>query len=341
LSQHSPCTHINASLRQLNTFGIDVPCEALIEFSSADELTNLGGEEALPRPFHVLGGGSNVLLTGPVQGTVLLNRIKGISVVDEDPESVWLKVGAGEGWHDLVLYAISNSWGGIENLALIPGTVGASPIQNIGAYGVEVKDTITEVEVWDWETDSLRSYKNKECRFGYRDSVFKGQLKGRIVVTAVTFQLSKKPRLNTAYGAIQDELTALGLEPSVQSVAQAVINIRKSKLPDPAVIGNAGSFFKNPTIPEDVFKQLKDRHPTVPSYPAGNGLVKLPAGWLIEYCGWKGRREGEAGVHAKQALVLVNYGNAAGQEIWDLSEAVLKSVKETFGIQLEREVQVW
>jgi UDP-N-acetylmuramate dehydrogenase len=341
LSQHSPCTHINASLRQLNTFGIDVPCEALIEFSSADELANLGGEEALPRPFHVLGGGSNVLLTGPVQGTVLLNRIKGISVVDEDPESVWLKVGAGEGWHDLVLYAISNSWGGIENLALIPGTVGASPIQNIGAYGVEVKDTITEVEVWDWETDSLRSYKNKECRFGYRDSVFKGQLKGRIVVTAVTFQLSKKPRLNTAYGAIQDELTALGLEPSVQSVAQAVINIRKSKLPDPAVIGNAGSFFKNPTIPEDVFKQLKDRHPTVPSYPAGNGLVKLPAGWLIEYCGWKGRREGEAGVHAKQALVLVNYGNAAGQEIWDLSEAVLKSVKETFGIQLEREVQVW
>jgi UDP-N-acetylmuramate dehydrogenase len=282
-----------------------------------------------------------VLLTSAIKGTVILNRIKGITVVKEDANETWLRAGAGEVWHDLVLHAIGNNLGGIENLALIPGTVGAAPIQNIGAYGVEVKDTITEVECWHWEEKKLVTFSNEDCRFGYRDSVFKHSLKGKVVVTAVTFRLSKQPVLHIDYGAIRDELKAMELEPSVQSIAQAVINIRRSKLPDPAVIGNAGSFFKNPTISRDAFAGLQARYPAIPSFPASEGLVKIPAGWLIEQCGWKGYRSGNAGVHAKQALVLVNYGNATGREIWGLSDAVLHSVNETFGIELEREVQVW
>jgi UDP-N-acetylmuramate dehydrogenase len=249
--------------------------------------------------------------------------------------------GAGEVWHDLVLYAISNGWGGIENLALIPGTVGAAPIQNIGAYGVEVKSTVTEVEVWHWEGVELQTFSNEECRFGYRDSIFKHELKDRVVITAVTFKLAKRPELHLDYGAIRDELAAMVATPSVQTVAQAVINIRRSKLPDPAVIGNAGSFFKNPTIPKTDFEALKAEFWAIPSFPAGEGLVKVPAGWLIEQCGWKGYRCGDAGVHAKQALVLVNYGGATGEEILQLSTDVMKSVKEKFGITLEREVQVW
>jgi UDP-N-acetylmuramate dehydrogenase len=320
---------------------MNVKAEALVEISDADHLVLLARDRDLPRPLHILGGGSNVLLKGDIGGTIVLNRIEGISAVLEDAEAVWLKVGAGIAWHDFVLYAIGNGLGGIENLALIPGTVGASPIQNIGAYGVEVKDTISEVEVWNWEEGKLLSFDNASCRFGYRDSIFKNELKGRIVVTSVTFRLSRHPILHTEYGAIRDELAAMGQEPSVQSVAQAVINIRRSKLPDPAVIGNAGSFFKNPTISEEAFTALKEKHPNIPSYPAGEGLIKVPAGWLIEASGWKGRREGEAGVHAKQALVIVNYGEATGDEIWALSEAVLEAVKAGFGIALEREVQVW
>lgn len=330
-----------ASLRSLNTFGMDVTAEALIELSHPAQLAAIAADAQLPQPFHVLGGGSNVLLTQAVKGTVILNRIRGISVVQEDAEAVWLKAGAGEVWHDLVLHAIGNNLGGIENLALIPGTVGASPIQNIGAYGVEVKDTIAEVEAWDWEAGKLINFSNEACRFGYRDSIFKQELKGRVVVTAVIFRLSKQPVLHTDYGAIRDELAAMDVAPSVQSIAQAVINIRRSKLPDPAEIGNAGSFFKNPTIAQAQFDALRERFPTIPSYPAGEGRIKVPAGWLIEHCGWKGRRVGDAGVHARQALVLVNYGGASGADVWALSTAVLNSVEETFGIVLEREVQVW
>jgi UDP-N-acetylmuramate dehydrogenase len=325
----------------LNTFGIDVNADAIIELNDANQLQEITADGSLPQPLHVMGGGSNVLLTSAIKGTVILNRIKVISVVREDADSVWLRAGAGEVWHDLVLYAIANNLGGIENLALIPGTVGAAPIQNIGAYGVEVKDTITEVECWHWQEKKIITFSNEDCRFGYRDSIFKHDLKGKVVVTAVTFRLSKHPVLHTDYGAIREELKTIGLEPSVQSIAQAVINIRRSKLPDPAIIGNAGSFFKNPTIPKDLFAELQERFPTIPSYPAAEGLVKVPAGWLIEQCGWKGHRSGDAGVHARQALVLVNYGTATGSEIWALSDAVLQSVKQTFGIELDREVQVW
>lgn len=320
---------------------MDVTADAIVELTDLRQLPKIAADPTLPKPFHVLGGGSNVLLTAPVQGTVILNRIKGFEVTDEDTAGVTLRVGAGEVWHDLVLYAISNNLGGIENLALIPGTVGAAPIQNIGAYGVEVKDSILEVEAWDWTQQKLITFDNAACRFGYRDSIFKHEMKGRVVVTAVIFRLSRHTVLHTDYGAIRDELKTIGAEPSVQSIAQAVINIRRSKLPDPAVVGNAGSFFKNPTITKSAFESLRQRFPMIPSYSAPEGMVKVPAGWLIEQCGWKGHRNGDAGIHPKQALVLVNYGGASGDEIWKLSEAVLQSVKATFGMELEREVQVW
>jgi UDP-N-acetylmuramate dehydrogenase len=320
---------------------MDVYADTLVELSDPAQLAEIATDNSLARPFCVLGGGSNVLITAPVKGTVILNRIKGINAIGENSDSVTVRVGAGEVWHDLVLYATENGLGGIENLALIPGTVGATPIQNIGAYGVEVKDTIESVEIWDWERGEAGAFSNADCRFGYRDSIFKHELKGRVVITAVSFRLSKRPVLHTDYGAIRHELAAMGLEPSVQSIAQAVINIRGSKLPDPAVIGNAGSFFKNPTISAEAFDQLRGRFPAIPSYPAGDGLVKVPAGWLIEQCGWKGYRSGNVGMHAKQALVLVNYGAAVGGEVWELSGKVLQSVLDTFGIELEREVQVW
>ncbi len=320
---------------------MDARAEALLELTDAAQLPLIAADAYLPKPFHVLGGGSNVLLTGPVKGTVILNRIRGIAMVKEDANAVWLRTGAGEVWHEVVLHAIGNGLGGIENLALIPGTVGASPIQNIGAYGMEVKDTIDEVEAWDWEEGALRRFSNEACRFGYRDSIFKGPLKGKVVVTAVIFRLSKNPVLHTDYGAIRDELAAMGAEPSVSSIAQAVINIRRSKLPDPAVIGNAGSFFKNPTIEAEQYEELRAAHPAIPAYPVLDGRIKVPAGWLIEQCGWKGRRLGDAGIHAKQALVVVNHGRATGGELWALSEQILKDVKARFGIELEREVQVW
>lgn len=331
----------DAPLYGLNTFGFRVSAQCLVELTDVSQLEEISADKALPRPFHILGGGSNVLLNGPVQGTVILNRIKGIEVTAEDSDHVWLKVGAGEVWHDLVLYAIANGLGGLENLALIPGTVGASPIQNIGAYGVEVKDTIAQVAAWDWEASGIRTFSNEACRFGYRDSIFKQELRGRVVVTSVTFRLSRHPLLNVEYGAIRDELASMNADPSVESIAQAVINIRRSKLPDPAVIGNAGSFFKNPTIPGPVYESLKTAYPALPAYPAPDGQLKVPAGWLIEACGWKGFRRGDAGVHARQALVLVNYGTAGGADIWALSEDVLQSVRDKFGIELEREVQVW
>lgn len=329
----------NQSLYGLNTFGIRESAEAMLSITDPEQLAELPGLD-LPKPLRVVGGGSNVLLTGPVRGTVLLNRIRGIRIEREDAEHAWLRAGAGEVWHDLVVFAIANGWGGIENLALIPGTVGASPIQNIGAYGVEVKDTIDSVRYWDQERNLFQEIDNAGCRFGYRDSIFKNELKGRIVVCSVVFRLAKNPVLNTAYGAILDELAAMGQEPNVVSIAQAVINIRRSKLPDPAVTGNAGSFFKNPVISIAEFEALKAAHPGIPSFIAPEG-VKVPAGWLIEQCGWKGRREGNAGVHPAQALVIVNYGNATGSEILKLSAEIMESVQQRFGILLEREVQIW
>lgn len=333
--------HSNQSLRLINTFGVD---EMAVNFCSLDEEAQLTEDalNKLPGPLHVLGGGSNILLTGPVGGTVLRNQLKGIKVISESAESVLVEAAAGEIWHDLVLYAIGNNWGGIENLALIPGTVGAAPIQNIGAYGVEVKETIDRVWYYDLKDHQIKSINAGECSFGYRDSVFKQELKGGYIILSVIFKLSKMPQLRLDYGAIRAELDKHGIKmPTISDVAQSVISIRRSKLPDPLVTGNAGSFFKNPVISEDHFEELKTEHEDIPSFPVAGSKVKVPAGWLIEQDGWKGYRDGDKGVHPHQALVLVNYGNAGGKEILELSERIINSVHKRFKIKLEREVQIW
>ncbi len=332
----------NISLKPYNTFGIDMPAEYFVEVTDETLFIPFLDDTELPKEKRVLGGGSNILLTKPVKGLTIHNKIKGIFKVKEDEEHVWVRAGAGELWHDLVMYAIDNNLGGIENLALIPGTVGAAPIQNIGAYGVEVKETIDNINAWHWESRNFFPYYNSECAFGYRDSIFKHQLKDKVFITSVTFRLNKQHKLNTSYGAIEQELEKMKVTtPDIKSIANAVIAIRSSKLPDPKKIGNAGSFFKNPTISKDQYNTLKETHHGIPSYPVDNDTVKVPAGWLIEQCGWKGFRAGDTGVHEKQALVLVNYANASGKAIWDLSGNILKTVHDKFGIDLEREVQVW
>jgi len=329
----------NISLKPYNTFGIDVAAEYFTELNDIDHLPEI---TSLPYEKHILGGGSNILLTKPVTGLVIHNKLKGITVEKEDKNHVWLRVQAGEIWHDLVLYAINNGLGGIENLALIPGTVGASPMQNIGAYGVEAKETIESVSFWYWKERKTLTYNNRECNFGYRDSIFKQELRDKTFITSVVYKLNKRPQYNISYGAIAHELENMGVqELSVKAIAYAVIHIRTSKLPDPKVIGNAGSFFKNPTISKKQFDLLRIKYPNIPSYPVSDDLIKVPAGWLIEQCGWKGYKKGDTGVHTKQALVLVNYGTANGDEVWKLSGEIVHSVKELFGIELEREVQVW
>lgn len=329
----------NISLKPYNTFGIDVPAEYFTELS---DIGLLGEMTSLPQQKHIIGGGSNILLTKPVHGLVVHNTLKGISVANEDKDHVWLNVASGEVWHNLVLFAIHNGWGGLENLALIPGTVGASPMQNIGAYGAEAKETIENVTCWHWQEKTFVTYNNRECGFGYRDSIFKHRLKDKVFITSVIYKLSKQPVYNTSYGAIEQELVEMGVtELSVKAIAQAVINIRTSKLPDPKQAGNAGSFFKNPTIAVAHYERLHSEYPDIPSYRVNDEMIKVPAGWLIEKCGWKGHRSGDVGVHTRQALVLVNYGNAKGSDIWKLSGDIVNSVQEKFGIELEREVQVW
>lgn len=325
------------SLKSYNTFGIDVSAHYFGHITSREELKEING----PDPICILGGGSNVLFTKDVEGLVLLNEIKGIEVVNETSEFVFVRAGGGEEWHDFVTYCIDHNYAGVENLALIPGSVGASPIQNIGAYGVEVKEVIEEVEAWNIKEKSFRIFKNEECAFGYRDSVFKRTYKGKYLISSVTFKLSKKPVFKTSYGAIQDELNRMGVqELSIRAIADAVIHIRQSKLPDPKQIGNAGSFFKNPEVPLSVFEQLKLTHPSIVGYPVGSDKMKLAAGWLIEQAGWKGYKKGNTGVHHQQALVLVNYGGATGEEIFQLSEEIVASVKAKFNIELEREVNI-
>lgn len=329
----------NISLKSYNTFGIDMSAASYIELHSEDALSGL---TAMPGYKKVLGGGSNLLLTASVNGLIIRNCLKGIAIVKENEDHTWLEVKAGENWHELVIYAIANNLGGIENLSLIPGCVGASPMQNIGAYGVEVKDTIESVTAWHWEDKKFITLTNEDCRFGYRESIFKKSLKDKVLITSVVFRLDKKHQVNTGYGAIQEELTKMGIsEPTIKNVSDAVISIRRSKLPDPTVVGNAGSFFKNPTIPIAYYETLKTEYPLMPAYMVDEQHVKIPAGWLIEQRGWKGFREGDAGVHPKQALVLVNYGGANGAQIWELSDRIVQSIKETYGIELEREVNVW
>ena len=329
----------NIFLKPYNTFGIDVPAAYFTELHDVNDLAAITD---MPQQKHILGGGSNILLTKPVDGLVVHNKLKGITIEREDDNHVWLRVAAGEVWHELVLYAINKGLGGIENLALIPGTVGASPMQNIGAYGVEAKETIDSVTFWYWKEKTFLTYNNRDCHFGYRDSIFKHALRDKSFITSVVYKLSKQPKYNVSYGAITQELEAMGVqELSVKAIAYAVMNIRTSKLPDPKQIGNAGSFFKNPTIAKAQYDLLHTKYPHIPSYTVSDTMVKVPAGWLIEQCGWKGYKHGDTGVHAKQALVLVNYANAKGNEIWHLSGEIVDSVRERFGIELEREVQVW
>ena len=334
------------SLKQFNTFGIEVYSKYFSRFSSVSELKELiaspiMGVTAATIPLVILGGGSNMLFTRSVDGLVLKNEIKGIEKVDEDDEYLHIKVGAGENWHQFVMHCINNNYAGVENLALIPGNVGASPMQNIGAYGVEIKDVFHSLQAYHIKDHSLVTFNKSDCAFGYRESVFKNKFKEQFIITDVIFKLRKTAALNISYGAIKQELELMHVAaPDIRSVAQAVMNIRSSKLPDPAVIGNAGSFFKNPEIDAGLFNSLKERFPAIVGYQLESGAVKLAAGWLIEQCGWKGYRKGDAGCHAKQALVLVNYGNATGKEIYDLSTEILKTVNDKFGVQLEREVNI-
>ncbi len=327
------------SLLPYNTFGIDVQAEYFTEVTA---LADLQEAAALPHRMRPLGGGSNVLLTANVPGLVVRNALKGITLLREDDQYVWLQVASGEVWHELVLHAIDRGWGGIENLALIPGTVGAAPMQNIGAYGVEAREVIEDVTFLHLPDKKLVTFSNADCLFGYRESIFKHGFRDKAFITSVSFRLSKQPVFRTNYGAIEQELRTMGVqELSIKAIAQAVINIRSSKLPDPAVVGNAGSFFKNPEILRVHYEQLLGQYPGMPSYPVGSDTVKVPAAWLIEQDGWKGYRDGDIGVHDRQALVLVNYGHAHGNQIWELSGRIIASVQERFGITLEREVQVW
>jgi len=328
----------NVSLKDYNTFGIDVKARWLSSFDSQDALPEM--LEARPGPLLILGGGSNILLTRDFDGLVLRNGIKGIGVVREDAQYVYVRVGAGENWHGFVQYALQRGWAGVENLSLIPGNVGAAPMQNIGAYGVELKEVFYELSAYHLEEKKVYTFSLNDCEFGYRESVFKRRYKGQFVILDVTFRLYKVPRLHTEYGAIREELEKMGVgELTIQAVAEAVVRIRQSKLPDPAEIGNAGSFFKNPTVTALKFEELRGAFPDIVGYPGPSG-VKLAAGWLIEQCGWKGYRKGDAGCHDRQALVLVNYGHAGGREIYDLSEEILQSVKVKFGVELEREVNI-
>jgi UDP-N-acetylmuramate dehydrogenase len=289
----------------------------------------------------VLGGGSNLLLTKNFEGLVLKNELHGISILKTENEFTYVKSAAGEVWHNFVLFCIENNLGGVENLSLIPGSVGAAPMQNIGAYGIEIKDVFQELEAYEIATGKIKTFNLTECKFGYRESVFKQDLKNQYIITSVTFRLTKNPKLNTSYGAINDELQKQGISnPTIKDVSNAVIAIRKSKLPDPKEIGNSGSFFKNPVVLKSHLEKLKETYLDIPSYPVDDMHVKLAAGWLIEKAGWKGKTIGNYGVHKNQALVLVNYGGANGSDIFKLSEDILLSIKTQFGVELEREVNI-
>jgi len=332
----------NISLRPYNTFGLNVRAKLMARIDSVPSLQQVLNDKSLRDESRlVLGGGSNILLTRDVDGLVIKNEIEGIEVVEETEEHVLVRSGAGVVWHELVLYCIGRGYGGIENLSLIPGNVGAAPMQNIGAYGVELKDVFHSLEAVETHTGQVYCFTASDCAFDYRESIFKRAWKDRFIIVSVTLRLAKHPKLNTSYGTIEQELERMGVDrPDIRDVSQAVINIRRSKLPDPAQLGNSGSFFKNPVVPEHLYRELQQAYPDIPGYPFGE-RVKLAAGWLIEQCGWKGQVVGNTGSHARQALVLVNYGNATGTEIFNLSEQIIRSVYDTFGVQLEREVNVY
>jgi len=332
----------NVSLKSYNTFGIDVRADWLAVIESEEQLLTILDD--LPgMPKLILGGGSNVLFLNDFRGLILLNRIKGKKIIRETDKDIIVRVKAGENWHELVMWAVENNYGGIENLALIPGNAGTAPVQNIGAYGREIKDVLEQVTAIDMKTGKRTVFSNRDCAFGYRHSIFKEpENKGRYYITEIDLRLTKPPHpLYTEYGSLRKKLQEKNItSPTIKSIAEAVIEIRRSKLPDPAKIGNAGSFFKNPVISENKFRHLISRYHGMPHYRLNENRVKIPAGWLIEKAGLKGYREGDAGVHEKQALVLVNYGNATGQQIFDLSEKIIRIVREKFDILLQREVNI-
>ena len=333
----------NRSLKALNTFGTEAYTQEYCRFSSKEELGEvLKYTRNRSVPLLILGGGSNILFTRNWEGITAHNGIEGIEILREDAKQVWVRAGAGVVWHEWVQWAVERNLGGMENLSLIPGTAGAGPMQNIGAYGVELKDIFHELEACHIPSGEWHTFSADDCKFGYRNSVFKNIHKGKYVIGYVTLCLQKNPLVfHTAYGAISQELEKMQVSPGVRSISEAVSRIRRSKLPDPSQIGNAGSFFKNPSIPVSLFERIKSEHPDIPSYPGmESGTIKIPAGWLIEKSGWKGFREGDAGVHRLQALVLVNYGAAAGKDIFLLSERILQDVKRRFGVELEREVNI-
>lgn len=329
----------NFPLKNLNTFGIDVRARYFTRAGSVEELKQVLEDNRNFFPFMVIGGGSNILFTSDYNGLIIQPSMKGIKIIDNNHDHCMVEVGAGEDWDDFVSWSVENNLGGVENLSLIPGSTGSSPIQNIGAYGTELKDVVEKVNYLDLETFEMISINNRDCHFGYRASIFKNQLKNRVIITSVIFRLKHHPLFNTSYGNLHAETIRLG-KISLVTIRNAVINIRRYKLPDPKLLGNAGSFFKNPVVETAKALELKDRYTSMPQFPASDLFVKIPAGWLIEQCGWKGRRTGNAGVHDKQALVLVNFGNATGYEIKALAMKIRDSVLEKFDINLEPEVNI-
>jgi len=333
--------HTNFSLKNFNTFGIEAKAQKFVAVDSVTELKSVLKQHQDEKKF-ILGGGSNMLLTQDIDALVIHIDLKGKKVIQENEDYVWVECQAGENWHEFVLWTLAQDYGGLENMSLIPGNVGTTPVQNIGAYGAEIKDTMTSCEAIKIDTFETKTFSNADCHFGYRESVFKQEVKDQYIITSVVFQLTKRNHtINTGYGDIQSELSKKEIEnPTIQDVSNAVIAIRKSKLPDPRDLGNSGSFFKNPILLKSDFEKIHVQFPEMKYYDVSETEVKVPAGWLIEQAGFKGKRFGDAGIHKNQALVLVNYGNATGQEILDVSKDIQKTIYEKFGIQIEAEVNV-
>ncbi|MGB5554220.1 MAG: UDP-N-acetylmuramate dehydrogenase [Flavobacteriaceae bacterium] len=331
----------NISLKKYNTFGIDAKAKYFCEINSIAMLSTALQREEYPQKI-IIGGGSNMLITSNIDALVLHINLKGIDLVYEDDDRVSIRVMAGENWHELVLWTLEHGYGGLENMSLIPGNTGTAPIQNIGAYGVELKDTFVSCEAMHMATQEIRQFSKEDCQFGYRDSYFKNEGKGKYIITSVTFSLSKRNHvLNTSYGSIEEELLKHKItHPSIKDISNAVISIRQSKLPDPKELGNSGSFFKNPMVSAADFGIFTADHSNAPFYKVSDDTYKIPAGWLIEQCGYKGKRFGDAGVHKNQALVLVNYGKATGQDILKLADDIISAVKEKFGIEITPEVNI-
>ena len=332
----------NYPLLKLNTFGIDVKAKYFVSINTVNELIELTKTKVFKDlRLLILGGGSNILFTKDFDGLVILNNIKGKEIIDQTQQSIFLKIGAGENWHELVMYTVDNGWGGIENLSLIPGNTGTAPMQNIGAYGVEIKETFIELEALEISSGKIVKFNNSDCEFGYRESVFKNKMKNQYIILNITLELKKNPVLNINYGDVKAILESQNIKnPTIKEVSNAIISIRQSKLPDPKKIGNSGSFFKNPIVSLNQLELIKKKYPNVVNYKINENEFKIAAGWLIERAGWKGKKFNNYGIHEKQALVLVNYGLANGMEIFELSEKIILDIEDKFGITLEREVNI-